>query len=185
MSNLPDVRKNTSPARPRQTLQGELVNVDLVNQVYDQTGLDQLFEVYARHEGDMYLEDDVAQAFSELAVHIAGMAYNGGNVEVELVRAAFDRTYAGMNLAARQARDLRKNASPLQNLLVKAGVKQPEYHTVVLPLDDKFWNSQFMDQFHNEGQVKRVPAEPEEVYFARYVARCLRGFPWAYFTHAV
>lgn len=174
---------NSLPAS--RAVRGEVVTTELVDKAYDQLGLDGMFETYARHTGDAFLEEDVHLALVDLAVDVASMSFNGGEIDVELVRRAFDRTYAGMNQAARNARNMQLPTTPFQSLLIKAGIKQPEYMRAVAPLDDRYWSRQFMEQFADESMIKRIEDEPEEVYLARYISRCLEGFPWAHFTYAV
>lgn len=175
-----------NPARRTRAVAGEVVTeTDIVDIAYERTGLDELVQRYAFHEGGYNLTAEIEVALADLAAELSRLAVQGDNIDVDLIRHGFDRLYADMNRHAAVARGLRLPAGSIGRLLEKSGIRQPRYRQVVVPLDDKYWNEQFLAQFHEGRMVKPLPDEPREAYLARYTAHCLKGFPWAYFTYSV
>jgi hypothetical protein len=185
MKDLDTFGNNELALRAR-NVSGEVVSeMDMVDIAYEHSELDELVRKYAFHEGGHQIEAEVQEALMSLSIDVSQIATQGEGIRVDLIRRAFDHLYSSMNAHAGVARNLRKPSGPIGALLQKTGLRKPEYRGVVIPLDDKYWDKQFLEQFEQEQMVARKPDESTESYLARYTARCLMGFPWAYFSYAV
>lgn len=162
-----------------------IAEADTVDTAYDRTGIEELVRQYAYHKGDYGLEGNIDKALADLANDLARIATQSGEINVELIRQGFDRLYSDMNRHAATARGLRKPAGPIGWVLEKSGIREPQYRQVLIPLDDRYWNRQFLAQFHDSVLTERREGESDQDYLARYTLHCLKGFPWAYFTYCV
>ncbi len=151
---------------------------------YASLGLDEQLEAYALGEepGD---ESVVRDSLVKYGQDVAGIATQGGDIDVGVIREAFDRLYEGMEGVARKKYGPEKPRTITEGLLVRSGVVLPRYRQQFSHLDDRYWNEQFMGQYEAQAMVERLPDEPEQDYLARYIATCLHGFPWAYFTNFI
>jgi hypothetical protein len=173
MKDLDTFGNNELALRAR-NVSGEVVSeMDMVDIAYEHSELDELVRKYAFHEGGHQIEAEVQEALMSLSIDVSQIATQGEGIRVDLIRRAFDHLYSSMNAHAGVARNLRKPSGPIGALLQKTGLRKPEYRGVVIPLDEQ------------EQMVARKPDESTESYLARYTARCLMGFPWAYFSYAV
>jgi hypothetical protein len=115
---------------------------------------------------------------------LAGVALKDGEVGVNLVRSAFDLVTGSMNeVASRKYGYVREGA--VRSLLVRAGIKAPKPDSYVSYLDDRYWSSQFMDQYENGGMpmAPRQDEETDQEYLARYTYTCIHGLLFAPFTY--
>jgi len=167
-------------------LQGEIVTpIDMVYIAYARLGLDEQLEAYALTDG-LGDESTVRYSLIQYGQDIAGIATEGGgDIDVGVIREAFDRLYEGMEGVARKKYGPEKPKTISEGVLTRSGLVLPRYRQQFSHLDDKYWDEQFMRQYETQEMVERLPDESDQDYLARYIATCLHGFPWAYFTNFI
>jgi hypothetical protein len=159
-----------------------LTKADMIAVAYDKLGIDQVFHDYAfapNRDGGSTVE----QALDQYGRAIAYMAYEDGEIDIDLVRGGFDRLYDDMEEIAREKYGPLPSHSLGDRFLQWAGVREPRYMQYFSPLDDRFWEKQFRQQFEEEVWVQRQPDESDEQFWGRYIGVTLHHFPWAYFSY--
>lgn len=156
---------------------GEMVsNEGIVEHIFDKYELDIHFGNFAKHR---ITESEVEPVLMSYADDVSMLAYsNAPDIDVDLVRHAFERLKAGYDLAAHSARHPETLA---QKILRSAGrpAKTPSY---VRSLDDRYWDEQFLQDFDNyKSDDERSTAED----FKAYTRDTVRGLSWSYFTITV
>lgn len=169
-------------------VRGEVLKTheDFLRAAYGNSGTEAALDQYiATHsaEDSAAVETRLAQ-FCNVT---AATALEDGEINVDLVRSAFDLVTDSMNEAASRRYGYESPRGVVQFLLVRAGVQAPQPRRYVRHLDDHYWSQQFMDQYKNGGMPMelRRPEETEQEYLARYTFKCLQGLVFAYFTMAV
>jgi hypothetical protein len=170
--------------RPEPVIHGEVLETDeaYLRAVYDNSGIkDKLARYVDTHSSE---DNDAAEAgLARFCNVIAATALKDSEVDVNVVRSAFELVTAGMNEVAD-----RKYGNPrqgtIQRLLVRAGVVAPGTSGYVRYLDERYWSDQFMDQYENGGlpMAPRQEHETDQEYLARYTYTSMHGLLFAPFT---
>lgn len=158
--------------------------LQVLHEIYEHSYIDEaLYGYLDRREG--WNDQQVESQLKRFAVATTTLALVGGEVDVDLVRSAFDRLTLGMNETASRRYGHELPRSMVQAILIRLGKADPEPRQYVRPLDDRYWSQQFMDQYANGGlpMAPRQADETGEDYLARYTYTAMRGLLWAPFTY--
>lgn len=158
--------------------------LQVLHEIYDHSYIDEaLYGYLDRREG--WTDQQVESQLKRFAVATTTLALVGGEVDVDLVRSAFDRLTLGMNETASRRYGYELPRSMTHAILIRFGKADPEPRRYVRPLDDRYWSHQFMDQYANGGlpMVPRQADETGEGYLARYTYTAMHGLLWAPFTY--
>jgi hypothetical protein len=173
---------HTDLERTVPSLTGEVVDdPDYLKIIYANLGIENALETYlggrSSHDG----EQAVDQLLGRFSVAIAGVADKPEGIDTGIVRFSFDHLTNNMNEVASRQFGHQPPQSATQSVLTKLGVRQPEPRQYVRPLDDRYWDKQFMDQYRTGHMVTRQPGETENQFLARYIHSCMQGFLFANF----
>jgi hypothetical protein len=159
--------------------------VDMVYIAYERLGFDEMLEAYALCDETGGVETRMQAALFDYAKSVASIATQDGGMDIPVIREAFDRFYEGMEGASRKKYGAEKPSSISDAALKRFGLRPPTYQRQFKPLDDRYWEKQFVEQYESGAMATRKPNESDQDYLARYIATCLHGFPWAYFTNFI
>lgn len=154
----------------------------MVDIVYDSSGLDNMLHSYAMNK-EQGQTREIEGTLSHLGETVARIATSHGNIDIDLIRQVFERTYDSMEHAAQQKRGPLPPRTLLEKRLIKAGITKPKYPQFFSRLDDRFWDQQFMEQYNEQTWERREPDEDETHYLGRYIAGTLYRFPWANYSY--
>jgi hypothetical protein len=173
---------HTDLERSVPSVTGEVVDdPDYLKIIYANLGIENALETYlggrSSHDG----EQAVDELLGRFSVAVAGVADKPEGIDTGIVRFSFDHLTNNMNEVASRHFGYQPQ-SPTQSVLAKLGVKQPQPRQYVRPLDDRYWDKQFMDQHRTGHMVTRQAGETENQFLARYIHSCMNGFLFANFT---
>jgi hypothetical protein len=174
-------------ANPEHSASAEIANqedLDALLLAYEDFGIDQSLRLYALSgRNDSTLAPQIERSIDVFGQLVATKAVTDDVIDTGLVRAVFERFYDDMENAANAKYGPEKPYTLTGRILTHLGIRKPSYRQHFHRLDDKYWDKQFPDQFQKEMWVKRVDGESKQVYAGRYIATCLKLFPWANFTY--
>ncbi len=165
---------------------------EAIRSYYDQLGLDDLFRKFAFAESlsdeNPYVVDEPMVAGALLVFSVATTYVATGKetrqLDIELVKDAFDHVYNGMDIAT-EAKLGPFSAPPagiLQRLLGKTGARPPVGQHISR-LGDEYWYEQFPREQASGIYVKRQPGDSDAMFAARGIHRTMRGFLLGPFSH--
>lgn len=129
-------------------------------------------------------EESVDILLAHFSVAIAETATRSGEIDVDIIRTAFEHLVHSMNETASRRHGYQPQ-SLSQVALTKLKLRRPQPKSYVRQLDDRYWSKQFLEQYENGGQpmAPRKDGETDEQYLARYIHSCMHGFLFAPFTY--
>ncbi|MFI5270446.1 MAG: hypothetical protein ACHQT9_00175 [Candidatus Saccharimonadales bacterium] len=167
------------------TVSGEVVDTteDYIHLIFAGLGIEDALDAYLGDGPRSRDEPAVEQLLGKYAKAIAPLATTGEDIDVDIVRYAFDYLTFGMNEAANRRYGYEPR-SGFQAMFARAVAKPPYPQQYIRPLDDRYWSQQFMDQFRRgDGpMIARNEGESDEQYLPRYMQSCMNGFLFAPFT---
>ena len=128
-------------------------------------------------------EDDLDRVLTDYSVELASLAFQGGSIDVDLVRNGFDRVQDCMNEIGNEMFGTERPRTMTQAILEKAGLRAPAQRRYFAPLDDRYWEVQFMEQYDKQTWTQRRPGQTDASYFAHYTATAMHHFllaPYSY-----
>ncbi|HEX5798307.1 MAG TPA: hypothetical protein VFX79_03035 [Candidatus Saccharimonadales bacterium] len=164
-------------------VQGETEPVtteQIAEQAYDRLGLDDYLTDFAGGNLD---ETEVEPVLAQFSANLAELSFREGNIDVDLVRAAFNRLTEGYNTAANRVYGPTPPPTVTRAIMEKLKIVPPKTTQYYKGLDDRYWNIQFIEQLQGESFVARQAEETDREYFERYLQACMKGFSWANFTY--
>ena len=175
---------HTDIERSVPSVTGEVVDdPDYLKIIYANLGIESALGAYLGGRSNGAGEEAVDQLLGRFSVAIAGVADKPEGIDTDIVRFSFDHLTNNMNEVASRHFGHQPPRSATQAVLTKLGAKQPQPRQYVRPLDDRYWDKQFMEQYRDGGHlVARQPDETENQFLARYIHSCMHGFLFANFT---
>jgi hypothetical protein len=164
-------------------VQGEVEPVtteQIAERTYDRHGLDDCLVGYAQGR---LAYGDVEPILADFSNDLADLSFRDGDVDVDLVRAAFDRLTEGYNTAANEVFGPAPALTMSRAILETLKVVRPRRKQYYEGLDERYWKVQFPDQLEDESMVARQPEETDKEYYERYLQACMKGLSWANFTY--
>ncbi len=163
-------------------LTGEVVDdPDYLEHIYTNLGIENALVAYLGEHSSGAGEQAVDELLGRFSVAVAGVADKPEGIDKDIVRFAFDHLTNNMNKVASEQFGHQPQTST-QSILTRLGARQPQTRQYVRPLDDRYWDKQFMDQYRTGHMVSRQAGETENQYLARYIHTCVHGFLFAPFT---
>jgi hypothetical protein len=127
-------------------------------------------------------EDDVLAAFADYSQLLGPFIMDGNEVNVPLVRAAFDRVFVGLNAVGSEKLGYKRPSGILGAVLEKAGVRNPQPNQYFRPMNDRYWDVQFPAEHEGQVLIRRADDESIGDYTTRYVQACLRAYVFPHFS---
>lgn len=163
--------------------QGELEPVtteQIADRAYDRLGLDDYLTGYAEGRFD---DEDVEPVLAQFSNDLADLSFQDGNIDIDLVRTAFDRLTDGYNIAANGVFGPAPALTMSRAILETLKIVQPRQKQYYSKMDERYWHVQFPEQLEEESMVSRQPEETNKEYYERYLQACMKGLSWANFTY--